>query len=138
MRNKKNILITDYDYERLNELFKAGARDKSKDHDCIEELKTEIERAKIVTSGQIAGDIITMNSRVLLEDLNTHEEFPFQVVFPSDADLDKDKIYVLAPIGTALLGYKVGDTVRWKVPGGLRKLKIKEMQYQPESEGDVY
>ena len=138
MRNKKNIFITDYDYEGLNELFKAAEKDKPKNCECIEELKAEIERAKIVTSGQITGDTVTMNSRVLLEDLNTHEQFPFQVVFPSDADLYKDKISVLAPIGTALLGYKVGDSVKWKVPGGMRKLKIKEILYQPESEGDMY
>ncbi len=138
MRNKNNIFITEYDLERLNEMLKAIESDRSKDHGSSEELKQEIERAEIVSSSEILGDVVTINSRVLLKDMDTHEEFSFQVVFPSDADLDKGKISVLAPIGTALLGYKVADTVAWRVPGGMRKLKIKEMLYQPEFEGDLY
>lgn len=136
MRNKDNIVMAEYDLERLSELLKTIEKHSSKYNGSIEELKKEIEKAEIVSSGEIHGDIVTMNSRVLLEDLDTYEEFPFQVVFPSDADLDADKISVLAPVGTALLGYKVGDTVVWKVPSGMRKLKIKEMLYQPESAGD--
>ena len=138
MRNKNNIFITGYDFERLNELIETIEKDSSREQGSIEELKKEIERAEIVSSDKIPGDVMTMNSRVLLKDIDTHEEFPFQIVFPSDADLDAGKISVLAPVGTALLGYKVGDTIEWKVPSGMRKLKIKEMLYQPESEGDLY
>jgi len=138
MRNQNNIFITGCDFERLNELLKTIEKDSSRDQGSIEELKKEIERAEIVSLGKIAGDVVTMNSRVLLKDMDTCEEFSFQIVFPSDADIDAGKISILAPVGTALLGYTVGDIVTWEVPSGMRKLKIKEMLYQPEFEGDLY
>jgi regulator of nucleoside diphosphate kinase len=60
------------------------------------------------------------------------------VVFPSEADSEQGKISILAPVGTALLGYRVGDTVEWKLPGGLRRLKIERILYQPEAAGDYH
>ena len=138
MQNNNKIYITQYDYERLNELLDIIKKNNSKDQCFIGKLRNEINRAKIVSSTKIPGNIVTMNSRVLLQDLNTHHEFSCKVVFPSDAYLEAGKISVLAPVGTALLGYKVGDVIKWEVPNGVRKLKIKEMLYQPESEGDLY
>lgn len=138
MQNNHKIYVTQYDYDRLNELLDIIKKDNSKDQGFIVKLRNEINRAKIVSSTKIAGNVVTMNSRVLLQDLNTHHEFSCQVVFPSNADLESGKISVLAPVGTALLGYKVGDIIKWEVPSGVRKLKIKEMLYQPESEGDLY
>jgi len=57
-------------------------------------------------------------------------------VFPTEADSAEGKISVLAPIGTAILGYRQGDTIEWPVPSGLRKLKVEEVIYQPEAAGD--
>jgi regulator of nucleoside diphosphate kinase len=57
-------------------------------------------------------------------------------VFPTEADFAEGKISVLAPIGTAILGYKQGDTIEWSVPSGLRRLKVEEILYQPEAAGD--
>jgi regulator of nucleoside diphosphate kinase len=76
-----------------------------------------------------------MNSRVRLTDAGTNEEQVYTVVFPSDANVEQRKISVLAPIGTAILGYRVGDMVEWRVPGGIRKLRIEEILYQPEAAG---
>jgi len=137
MKNN-NIYITDYDLERLNELIRPLEANKDRNDRSIEQLKKEIERAKIVSSKDISGDIVTMNSRVRLKDMDTHEEMVFKIVFPSDADIDQGKISVLAPIGTALLGYKVGDTISWDVPSGIRRLNIQKILYQPEAEGDLY
>jgi regulator of nucleoside diphosphate kinase len=74
-----------------------------------------------------------MDSRVSLTDVETNEEQTYTIVFPSGANLEQRKISVLAPIGTALLGYRVGDTVEWDVPGGVRRLRINEVLYQPEA-----
>jgi len=60
----------------------------------------------------------------------------YTLVFPSDADLKNGKLSVLAPIGTALLGYRQGDIFNWKVPGGTMKIKVLEILYQPEASGD--
>ncbi len=76
-----------------------------------------------------------MNSTVRLKDLDTEKEMIYTVVFPSDADVAQNKISVLAPIGTALIGYRVGDIITWKVPAGLRKLRVEEIIYQPEAAG---
>ncbi len=138
MRNNNNIFITEFDFGKLNEMIDNIRKENTKDHGFIDKLRNEIDRAKIVSPTKINGNIVTMNSRVLLKDLNTQHEFSCQVVFPSDADLEAGKVSVLAPVGTALLGYKVGDVIKWEVPSGVRKLKIKEMLYQPESEGDLY
>ena len=104
----------------------------------IEELETELSRAVIVNADKIPSDIITMNSKVCLKDLDTGKDEFYQVVYPKDADIEQNKISILAPIGTAILGCRVGDSVEWKVPAGLRRFKIKRILYQPEATGDYY
>ncbi len=79
-----------------------------------------------------------MNSKIRIKNLNTKEEMIFQLVFPDDVDSSQDKISVLAPIGTAVIGYKVEDIIEWKVPVGLARLKIEEILYQPEAVGDYH
>jgi len=99
----------------------------------IEELEVELNRAIIVDTDKIPPDIVTMNSKVCLRDADTGKDEIYQLVYPEDADIEQNKISILAPIGTAILGYKVGDIIEWKVPAGLRKLKIKKIVYQPEA-----
>ena len=74
-----------------------------------------------------------MNSRVRLKNLTTGKEMTYTLVFPKDADLTAGRISVLAPIGTAILGYRAGDVIAWSVPGGKRKFRIEEVLYQPEA-----
>jgi regulator of nucleoside diphosphate kinase len=64
------------------------------------------------------------------------ESNTYSLVFPTEANFVEGKISVLAPIGTAILGYRQGDTIEWRVPSGVRKLKVEEILYQPESAGD--
>ncbi len=104
----------------------------------IEELEAELNRAVIVAPDQVAADIITMNSKVCLKDVDTNKEEIYELVYPEDADIEQNKISVLAPIGTAILGYKVGDIIEWKVPAGLRKFKIEKILYQPEAAKKYY
>ena len=138
MRNKSRIYMTAPDLEKITGLLEKIGRDRPKDNRLAEQLKKEIRRARVVSAGNIAGDVVTLNSRVRLKDLDSNEDYVFQVVLPAEADLDQGKISVLAPIGTALLGYRTGDVVSWQVPGGLRKFRIEEMLYQPETEGDFF
>ena len=137
MGNKSNICITDYDLERLRELLRAVKRSGTQKEALIK-LGKELERARVISSGNVPADLITMNSKVRIKNVDTNEEMVFQIVFPSDANLDDCRISILAPVGTALIGYKIGDTVRWQVPAGIRKLQIEEILYQPEAAGDIY
>ena len=134
----KNIYVTDYDLERLTEMLNAIEAGSQKIKCSFTQLKQELQRAEIVSSTNIPDNVVTMNSTVRLKDMDTNEEFTFKIVFPSDADMEQGKISVLSPVGTALLGYKVGDRVVWDVPSGVRKLEIEEMLYQPEAKGDIY
>jgi regulator of nucleoside diphosphate kinase len=84
----------------------------------------------------VLGDVITMNSTVRLRDLDTDETFEYTLVYPQDANTDEDKVSVLAPVGTALIGNRVGDEIEWPVPSGTIHLKVEEVTYQPERVGE--
>ena len=81
----------------------------------------------------VPPDVVTMNSEITVHDLDSNEDMTFALVFPSEADVDRQKISILAPIGTAVLGYRLGDTIEWNVPGRTRRLKIERVLYQPEA-----
>jgi regulator of nucleoside diphosphate kinase len=104
----------------------------------IEELAAELDRATVVESDKVPQDIVTMNSKVCLKDMDTDKDEIYQVVYPEDADIEQNKISILAPIGTAILGYRAGDVIEWKVPAGLRRFKIKKILYQPEAAKDYH
>ena len=79
-----------------------------------------------------------MNSILEVKNLDEEESNRFKLVFPGEADIDNGKISVLAPIGTAVLGYKTGDVIKWKVPSGERYYQITNIIYQPEANGDFH
>src|SRR5574340_380228 len=123
---KRSIYITESDMNRLQGLLESGSRFGYRDKKHLMELEDELNRARVVPAKDIPGDVITMNSKVRLKDLDSGEEMTYSLVFPGDANVAEDRISILAPIGTALIGYRVGGTIEWKVPGGLRRLKVRE------------
>ena len=135
---ERTIYITEYDMKRLRELIVEAKRLDRRGSEYLESLEGELARGKLVAPTDIPPDVVTMNSRVDLVDLDTGEEMVCTLVFPNEADMAQSKISVLAPIGTAMLGYRVGDTFMWKVPDGIRRLEIKGVLYQPEASGDYH
>lgn len=131
----RDIYITKYDLTRLRELLQVGISFAERDRQSLESLQNELDRAHIVEPSAVPHDVVTMNSHVRLKDLETNEEKAYTLVFPSEANLGQRKISILAPIGTAILGYRAGDAVEWQVPGGIRKFRIEEILYQPEAAG---
>lgn len=136
--NSRQIFITDFDVERLEVLIENANRRSPRDGKYLEELEQELTKAEVVTPTGIPPDVITMNSRVCLQDMDSGEDLVYTLVFPGDADVESGKISVLAPIGTAMIGYRTGDRITWPVPGGVKKLKVKKILYQPESAGDFH
>ena len=136
--SEKLIYITDNDIRRLKELIMVAREFGNEGEKYLKELENELARGKVVKSQDIPNSIITMNSKVRLRDIDTQEEMIYRLVFPDNSDATEGKISILAPIGTALLGYKVGDLIEWKVPGGMAKLKVEEILYQPEAAGDYH
>ena len=134
---RTTIYITELDRQRLEKLIElAGERSRRVNHQYLARLEEELERAETVAPEEVPSDVITMRSRVRLRDLDAGGEMVYTLVFPSEANFDEGKISVLAPVGTAMLGYRVGDAIEWQVPSGLRRLKVEELLYQPEAAGD--
>jgi len=135
---ERTIYITEFDMKRLRELIIEAKRVERRGNEYLDSLEAELSRGKVVASTEVPPDVVTMNSRVHLVDLDTQEEMVYTLVFPQDAEISQSKISVLAPIGTAMLGYRVGDTFTWQVPDGVRRLQVKKVLYQPEASGDYH
>ena len=131
MRNiEQDITITDFDLQRLLPVVEQH------DSAVSESLEAELHRANIVPQRSVPADVVTMNSEVVYEDVATFEKRTVHLVYPKDADASRELISVLAPIGSALLGLRVGQSIEWPVPAGTRRIRVLEIHYQPEACGD--
>jgi regulator of nucleoside diphosphate kinase len=132
---KRKIIITQSDYEHLEALLSSEFTQVIGPADYLEGLEAELARAEVVDPERVPKSVVTMNSTVKLRDLDTNEVETYTLVFPEQADIANNKLSVLAPVGTAILGQRVGDVLRWRVPGGRRRLKVERVLYQPERAG---
>ena len=133
MADLPSIYLTQNDMDRLLELIEAypGKR--------FEHLERELLRAQVVPRDKIPNDVVTMNSRVIFENETTGERREITLVYPGSADIDAGKISVLVPIGTALLGLRVGQSIDWALPGGEKqRYRIVGVPYQPEAAGEPH
>jgi regulator of nucleoside diphosphate kinase len=139
MMKEATIYINEVDLARLRKLIEF-ARETGNDANrmYLDRLEGELERAEVVNPNDIPRDVVTMRSTVRLKDLDNGKEMVYSLVFPNEADVDEGKISVLAPVGTAMIGYRVGDVIEWEVPSGLRRLRVEEVIYQPETSGDYH
>lgn len=131
----RNIYITDKDMRRLRELIMVARQFKKEEEKHLQELETKLNRAKIIKPQDVPSDVITMNSEVHLQDLNTKEKITYRLVFVTQAYARQGQISILDPIGTALLGCRVDDVIKWEEPVGIAKLKVEKILYQPETNG---
>jgi regulator of nucleoside diphosphate kinase len=130
MAAQPSIYLTQHDLERLSQLLEANRGGR------FEKLEGELARAAVVTRAKIPKDVVTMNSRVLFENETTGERREVTLVYPRDADIDAGKISILVPVGTALLGLRVGQSIEWELPNGARqRYRVVAVPYQPENEG---
>ena len=122
MKHEDSIIITDLDLAHLDHL-----------RDAVH-LAPELDRADIVPSLAVPPDVVTMYSRVAFEDETTGQFRVVTIVYPQDADPSEGKISVMAPVGSALLGLSVGQSIEWCFPDGRpRTLRVVELLYQPEA-----
>jgi regulator of nucleoside diphosphate kinase len=135
MRNP--IYVTVADMERLRALIE-GVRYSTESAANAAALEEELDRAEVVAPDRIPADVVTMNSEVRLKDLDTGKVLVYRVVYPNTRPVGSaDPLSVLAPLGTALLGYRAGDVIEWRVPRGMRRLKVLAVLYQPEAQGSA-
>lgn len=130
MNTENRIFITDQDYHRLMTLVSQA------EGPWAEALEEELGRANVISQKEIPNTIVTMNSKVKFVDESTGSESEVTLVYPRDAKLEEGRISILAPVGIALLGLSVGQSIDWKMPNGAtKKLKVQAVVYQPEAAG---
>lgn len=129
--NEEAILITEKDLLRIKHILSFQKSDD------FENLELELERAKIISDNDVPKDLVTMNSKVKFLNIQDNKEMIITIVYPSDANFAEGRISVLASIGSALIGLRVGQEINWMFPNGKTKtLKILEVIYQPEANED--
>lgn len=130
MADLPQIYLTQEDLDRLLKLVEVpGNR--------WEMLERELVRATVVPRENIPADVVTMNSRVVFENETTGERREVTLVYPGNSDIDAGKISVLVPVGTALLGLRVGQSIDWELPGGEKqRFRIVKVPFQPEAAGE--
>ena len=132
---ERKIFITEIDLKKIKDaiLLDVNLTDE-RNEQYIQQLEGELERATIVPPHEIPADVITVNSHVILYDMDGDETMDLTLVFPG-GPLTDDSVSVLAPIGTAMLGYRTGDIFEWDTPGGKRRIRVEQVLFQPESSG---
>ena len=125
------ITVSSRDLARLETMLDSPAL---RHLPAAEALAAELERATVVEPADMPADVVTMNSTVTCVDELSGETHRITLVYPHDADVLQQKVSVLAPVGSALLGLSVGQHIDWPMPGG-RALRLKDtrIQYQPEA-----
>lgn len=124
--NHTPIYFSRYDYTKLRLLLSTTLY-SSAHNAAHRKLREELDRAAVLDPAVFPADVVTLDSTVTFEDLATGEFEEYTITFPERADVDSKRISILAPIGTALIGCRVGDIVKWATPGGIRKLKVRHV-----------
>jgi regulator of nucleoside diphosphate kinase len=104
------------------------------DQEHLDDLYAELDRAIVLDPSQLCPTVVTMYAALSVRDLESGERLQLILVSPAEADVAAGRISVLAPLGTALLGYRTGDVVERSMPGGLRRLLIEQV-VQPSDTG---
>jgi len=119
---KNNVVLTEDDYDAITQHVKPS------DHaDNTMSLAYELSRATIVKNNALPKDRVNIGSTVKIKDLDTQNSLSLTLVLPDKADIKNQKISILTPIGSALIGFKEGDEVEWKMPAGIKKYQILEV-----------
>lgn len=125
----QQLLLTDNDYRLLSGLLEKA------DRKTAELLEEELSRATIMVTKDMPDDVVRMNSLVLFADLKNNKQMEVHLVHPDEADLEKNRISVLSPIGAALIGLRKGQTINWPLPNGYTKaIKVLSVNNDREQE----
>jgi len=128
-----SILVSWLDMDRLDRMLDSLPAAQATARDA---LLDELGRAALAEPWEMPPDVVTMNSRVRFSFDGAEEEVAMTLTYPKDMQGNPDQLSILTPVGTALLGLKTGDTIRWQRPdGAMFELTVRGIEYQPEREG---
>jgi regulator of nucleoside diphosphate kinase len=123
-------LLNELDHVRIDRLLTQG-------RNVSETLAEVLDDADIVAPAEIPADVVTMYTRITIREMPDGEPRTMTLCYPPDADAASGFVSVLSPIGTALLGRRVGEETQWTTPtGAVQRLRIVEVLFQPEASGD--
>lgn len=135
MTVKPGIVLSSLDVDRLESLLGSLPREERLKHAGLQE---ELDRAEVVEPKDVPPNVVTMNSSVRFA-MESGEEFTLTLVYPRDSDGSTDRVSILAPVGSALLGLAAGEQIEWPKPGGnTMTVQIKEVTWQPERAGEYH
>lgn len=135
MSKRPEITISSTDADRLYNLIESLPANSFLGKD---ELEAELNRANIVPSAEVPPNVVTMNSTVKFSVKSSEEKFELTLVYPDELDSSEQKISILAPVGSALLGLSKGDEIEWPKPGGgVLTVIIQDVTFQPEREAGL-
>jgi regulator of nucleoside diphosphate kinase len=133
---KPNITVSSLDMERLEALLDALPAAQA---EAQRALLEELSRADVVEPEDMPPDVVTMNSRVRFVLDEAGDERDMLLAYPKDMDGSADRLSILTPVGSALLGLKEGDGIAWARPDGASfRVRVREVVYQPEREGALH
>jgi len=131
-----NIIVNKLDYLRIQKRINEARQKKTIEKSEAEKLLNELNTAVLMEPQEIPDDVVTMNSVVSISFSQSGRNQEFKIVYPDEANFKEKKVSIFSPIATALLGFRVGDLIEWMLPGGLTKIRIDRIIYQPEAAGD--
>lgn len=126
------IQITKADHEKLSRLIRDLSPAIGRPPAELQRLQEELDRAELTESVEIDPDTVTLHSSVQIRLLDSKEPMEFTLVCPDRADIETNRLSILAPLGTAVLGSQVGDTFEWSAPAGIRRARVEKIVFQPE------
>ena len=124
------LVIAKDDYEIIMSYIKRGARTITFNRQDAEELEMELKKAKLVHKDELPEDIVRLNSTVTIKEEKENKIIELTVVTPERANIKRRLVSIMSPIGTALIGFRKGQQVKWKVPAGKKTFTIMDVQNQ--------
>lgn len=118
------IILSTEDYHLLCDMLKHREKVPG---EATDQLAQELKRARLVDGHALPPDVVRVNSRVTIREVHGKDAIDLQLVLPSESDIRSKRISVFAPVGTALLGFRKGDQVNWRVPAGVKTFIIEEV-----------
>ena len=126
-----SIIVSSHDMDRLDAMLESPAVSQTPAGIALAE---ELNRATVVAPDQVPEGTVMMHSRVECEDELQNEKHVLTLVDPREADVEQGKVSILAPVGTALLGLSIGQTMDWVAPGGRKlRLRVTAVHHQPHA-----
>jgi regulator of nucleoside diphosphate kinase len=127
-KTNSRLMLTKEDYEIIMSYIKRRLPIISFNRRDAEDLETELKRAKLVDKNELPADIVRLNSIVTIKEEKENKVMELTVVTPEKANIKQRFISIMSPIGTALIGFRKGQKVRWKVPAGKKTFTIMDVQ----------